>query len=241
MTGGDRLHPRPPRSARAAAVGLRRLGRHAERRPRLGPRRERLVRDAVLPGGARPRGAGRPPPPSRPRRRASPRCTSEMARAINGCAWDGLWYARCFDDAGEADRGVVRDAAPHQPDPAELVRDRRGRAPERALLAMDSAHNMLDTPYGPSLLWPPYDGGDERVNGTSTYPPGAKENGGIFCHAAAWSVIAAAQLGDGDRAYEYYRQLLPSGPSRRRSCRGRALRLLPERLRPGAPPVRPGA
>ena len=74
---------------------------------------------------------------------------------------------------------------------------------------MDSAHNMLDTPYGPSLLWPPYDGGDERVNGTSTFPPGAKENGGIFCHAAAWSVIAAAQLGDGDRAYEYYRQLLP--------------------------------
>ena len=58
-------------------------------------------------------------------------------------------------------------------------------------------------------MWPPYDGGDPRVNGTSTFPPGAKENGGIFCHAAAWSVVAAAKLGDGDRAYEYYRQLLP--------------------------------
>ncbi len=74
---------------------------------------------------------------------------------------------------------------------------------------MASAHDVLDTPYGPCLMSPPYDGGDPRVNGTSTFPPGAKENGGIFCHAAAWSVVAAAKLGDGDRAYEYYRQLLP--------------------------------
>ena len=82
-------------------------------------------------------------------------------------------------------------------------------SPEQAKLAMASANDLLDTPYGPSLMSPPYDGGDPRVNGTSTFPPGAKENGGIFCHAAAWSVVAAAQLGDGDRAYEYYRQLLP--------------------------------
>ena len=82
-------------------------------------------------------------------------------------------------------------------------------SPEQAKLAMASANDLLGTPYGPSLMSPPYDGGDPRVNGTSTFPPGAKENGGIFCHAAAWSVAAAAQLGDGDRAYEYYRQLLP--------------------------------
>jgi len=39
--------------------------------------------------------------------------------------------------------------------------------------------------------------------------PGPRRMAAIFCHAAAWSIIAAAQLGDGDRAYEYYRQLLP--------------------------------
>jgi len=69
-----------------------------------------------------------------------------------------------------------------------------------------------------------YDGGDPRVNGTSTFPPGAKENGGIFCHAAAWSVVAAAQLGDGDRAYEYYRSF-SFVPARRREVGGGALRL----------------
>ncbi len=45
---------------------------------------------------------------------------------------------------------------------------------------------------------PPYDEGDERVRGTTTYPPGAKENGGIFCHANTWAIVAAAKLGQGD-------------------------------------------
>ncbi len=56
---------------------------------------------------------------------------------------------------------------------------------------------------------PAYDGYSERVRGTTTYPPGLKENGGIFCHANAWAVVAAAALGDGDLAYRYYRQILP--------------------------------
>ncbi|MGD0173575.1 MAG: glycosyl transferase family 36, partial [Anaerolineales bacterium] len=44
---------------------------------------------------------------------------------------------------------------------------------------------------------------------TTTYPPGTKENGGIFCHANTWAIVAAAKLGWGDRAYQYYRQILP--------------------------------
>jgi cellobiose phosphorylase len=56
---------------------------------------------------------------------------------------------------------------------------------------------------------PAYNGYSERVRGTTTYPPGVKENGGIFCHANSWAVVAAARLGDGDLAYRYYRQILP--------------------------------
>ena len=63
--GGGRLHPRPSRAAWAAPPRLRGLGRHPERRPRVGAGRERLVRHAVLPGHARPRRAGRPPAPAR--------------------------------------------------------------------------------------------------------------------------------------------------------------------------------
>ena len=133
----------------------------------------------------------------------------EMARAVNACAWDGSWYGRCFDDDGRL-LGVSSEVH-HRINliPQSWCVIGEVAPPERARAAMASAHDLLGTPYGPCLMWPPYDGGDPRVNGTSTFPPGAKENGGIFCHAAAWSVVAAAQLGDGDRAYEYYRQLLP--------------------------------
>jgi cellobiose phosphorylase len=137
------------------------------------------------------------------------RLHAEMAAAVNASAWDGAWYARAFDDEGRP-IGVaseVRHRINLVPQSWSVIGE--VAPPERAEIAMRSAHDLLDTPYGLSALWPPYDGGDPRVNGTATYPPGAKENGGIFCHAAAWSIIAAAQLGDGDRAYEYYRQLLP--------------------------------
>ncbi len=134
---------------------------------------------------------------------------AQMAEAIEGCAWDGAWYARALDDEGRL-IGVATEAR-HRINliPQSWCVIGEVGAPERAERAMRAAHDLLDTTHGLSLLWPPYDGADPRVNGTATYPPGAKENGGIFCHAAAWSIIAAAMQGDGDRAYEYYRQLLP--------------------------------
>jgi cellobiose phosphorylase len=49
------------------------------------------------------------------------------------------------------------------------------------------------------------------LGGVSTYPPGAKENGGIFLHPNPWAMIAEALLGNGDRAYEYYAQINPAG------------------------------
>jgi cellobiose phosphorylase len=133
----------------------------------------------------------------------------EMAEVVNRVAWDGAWYARAFDDEGRPigvkseDRhrinlmsqtwAVIGDVAP----------------PERARRAMQSAHEKLNSELGLAVLWPPYTEGNERVRGTTTYPPGAKENGGIFCHANTWAIIAAARLGLADRALQYYRQITP--------------------------------
>jgi cellobiose phosphorylase len=132
-----------------------------------------------------------------------------MAAAINECAWDGAWYTRAFDDDGEP---IGVSGAAHQA--IDLIAQSWSvlgevATPERAELAMNSADEKLNTKYGIALLWPPYDGADARVRGTSTYVPGAKENGGIFCHANTWSIVAAAMLGHGDLAYKYYRQILP--------------------------------
>jgi cellobiose phosphorylase len=80
---------------------------------------------------------------------------------------------------------------------------------ERAKLAMESIHKRLNSKYGLALLWPAYQKGDERVRGTTTYPPGAKENGGIFCHANTWAIVAAAKLGMAERAMQYYLEITP--------------------------------
>jgi cellobiose phosphorylase len=133
----------------------------------------------------------------------------EMSAIISREAWDGKWYARAYDDLGNP-VGVASET--HNkisliPQAWAVIGE--VDTAQRQAQAMDSAHVWLNSPYGITLMTPPYDGYDLRVRGTSTYPPAAKENGGIFCHANAWAIIAAAKSGQADRAYQYYRQILP--------------------------------
>ena len=134
---------------------------------------------------------------------------TEMAALVNAVAWDGSWYARAFDDDGMpiGVAGEDRHRINLNPQTWSVIGEVAPR--DRAEQALRSVDEHLATPFGTALLWPPYDGGDERVRGTATYPPGAKENGGIFCHANTWLIIAAAMLGRGDDAYVHYRRILP--------------------------------
>ena len=134
---------------------------------------------------------------------------TEMAALVNAVAWDGAWYARAFDDDGLpiGVAGEVHHRINLNPQTWSVIGE--VAPPDRANVALRSVEEYLATPFGTALLWPPYDGGDDRVRGTSTYPPGAKENGGIFCHANTWLIVAAAMLGRGDDAYRHYRRILP--------------------------------
>ncbi|MEM2088097.1 MAG: glycosyl transferase family 36 [Thermoproteota archaeon] len=144
----------------------------------------------------------------------------EMAETINRVSWDGEWYARAYDDEG---RPVGVKGEKHHwisliPQVwsaiAELGDD------DKARKALESARRFLNTPLGLRLMRDPFNTGkaDEdsmdveslrRFGGTVTYPPGLKENGGIFNHANTWAIVAAAKLGLGDLAYQFYRQILP--------------------------------
>ncbi|MGD0002723.1 MAG: glycosyl transferase family 36 [Anaerolineaceae bacterium] len=137
------------------------------------------------------------------------RLYQEMARIISRTAWDGKWYARAYDDQGNP--VGIEGEVHHKIGLISQIWAVIGEVDreERLSRAMESVHELLNSPYGLMLMSPPYDGSDPRVRGTSTYPPGAKENGGIFCHANAWAIIAAAKLGQADQAYQYYRQILP--------------------------------
>jgi cellobiose phosphorylase len=133
----------------------------------------------------------------------------EMAEVINRVAWDGEWYTRAFDDKGKP--VGVRAGEHHKIGLNTQTWAVIGEcAPEdRASQAMKSAHAWLNSPIGLAILAPAYTHGDPRVGGTTTYPPGAKENGGIFCHTNTWAIIAAARLGWNKLAYQYYQQIMP--------------------------------
>ncbi len=132
-----------------------------------------------------------------------------MAAIINQVAWDGDWYARAFDDEGKP-IGVKSEAHQRIALNTQTWAVIGDAAPvERGRRAMEQAHDKLNSKFGLALLWPAYTEGDERVRGTTTYPPGAKENGGIFCHANTWAIVAAAKLGMAERAMQYYLQITP--------------------------------
>jgi cellobiose phosphorylase len=133
-----------------------------------------------------------------------------MGRLVNDCAWDGEWYVRYFTEDG-APLGSRRNAHGRIYANGQSWPVLAGFAPaDRARTALDSVRAHLNTRFGIKLSGPGYDGYDPSVGGVTSYPPGAKENGGIFLHANPWVIIAETMLGRGDRAYEYYGQINPA-------------------------------
>jgi cyclic beta-1,2-glucan synthetase len=93
-----------------------------------------------------------------------------------------------------------------------------GAAPQRlAERAMDSVRTFLMArrAHALLLLHPPFDGSARDPGYIKGYPPGVRENGGQYTHAAAWTVMALAQLGSGDEAAEVFHMLNPVNHARR--------------------------
>lgn len=133
-----------------------------------------------------------------------------MKATVNEHAWDGEWYVRYFDYDGSP-LGSKQNAQGKIYLNGQSWPVLSGFAtPERAAQAMESVRTHLNTPKGIKLSAPGFNGFDHTKGGVTTYPPGAKENGGIFLHPNPWAMIAETMLGNGERAYEYYAQLNPA-------------------------------
>ncbi len=135
----------------------------------------------------------------------------EMKSHIDKDAWDGAWFIEYFDHDGSV-------LGSHKNEKGQIYLYGQAWAvmagfasPEHARAALDSVYQRLNTKYGIKLSAPGFDGFDSRYGGVTTYPPGAKENGGIFLHPNPWAMIAETMLGNGERAYEYYAQINPAG------------------------------
>ncbi|MBN2385645.1 MAG: hypothetical protein JXB85_01400 [Anaerolineales bacterium] len=135
---------------------------------------------------------------------------NEMRVKVEQQAWDGDWYVRYFNADGKPlgsrrnPHGMIYVNAQTWPVISGIASKARGEK------AMDSVEKNLNTRFGIKLSTPGFDGFDGKIGGISTYPPGAKENGGIFLHTNPWAMIAEAILGRGDQAYRYYHQINPA-------------------------------
>jgi len=139
----------------------------------------------------------------------------EMKKRVNAQAWDGGWYIRYFDADGAPigsrsnSEGQIHANGQSWPIISGLA------PPDRARVALDALRERLNTRNGIKLSTPGYNGFDPNKGGVTTYPPGAKENGGIFLHANPWVIIAETLVGNGDRAFEYYDQVNPAAKNAR--------------------------
>jgi len=135
----------------------------------------------------------------------------EMARRVLEHGWDGEWFLRAYDAFG----GKVgsRECSEGQIfiEPQGMcVMAGIGLEDGRARRALESVREHLSTPHGILLHQPAYTRYYVHLGEISSYPPGYKENGSVFCHTNPWVMIAETVVGNGDQAYDYYRRINPS-------------------------------
>ncbi len=135
----------------------------------------------------------------------------KMTAAIEKDGWDGEWFIRAYDAEGNK-------VGSHECEEGQIYIEPQGFCVlagvgvENGLAkkALDSVKEKLDTKYGIVLLQPPYTKYYLNLGEISSYPPGYKENAGIFCHNNPWISAAETQIGRGDRAFEIYRKTCPA-------------------------------
>lgn len=135
----------------------------------------------------------------------------KMYRTVLDAGWDGEWFLRAYDANGEkvGSRECEEGKIYIEPQGFCVLAD-IGVKEGKAKQALDNVEKYLDTKYGIVLQQPAYSKYYLNLGEISSYPPGYKENAGIFCHNNPWVSIAETRIGRGSRAFEIYRRTCPA-------------------------------
>ena len=135
----------------------------------------------------------------------------KMESTIWSAGWDGEWFRRAYDDFGHVLGSRENDEGQIFIEPQGIcVMADLGVEDGRAEKAMNSVDMHLATPHGIVLQQPAFSKYYLHLGEISSYPPGYKENAGIFCHTNPWVMISEAKIGRGDKAHDYYLRINPS-------------------------------
>ena len=134
-----------------------------------------------------------------------------MYDAVLHAGWDGEWFRRAYDALGNPVGSKLCDEGQIFIEPQGMcVMAGIGVTEGLAERALTSVKERLDTKHGIVLQQPAYTRYRVELGEISSYPPGYKENAGIFCHNNPWISCAETVLGHGDRAFEVYTRTCPA-------------------------------
>ncbi len=136
---------------------------------------------------------------------------SKMNKTVLEHGYDGEWFLRAYDANGDKVGSNDCEEGKIFIEPQGFcVMAGIGVEEGLAERALNSVKEKLDTKYGIVLNNPPYSKYYLNLGEISSYPPGYKENAGIFCHNNPWIAIAETVIGRGDRAFEVYSKIAPA-------------------------------
>jgi cellobiose phosphorylase len=136
---------------------------------------------------------------------------NEIESVIWSYGWDGEWFRRAYDDFGQVLGSKENDEGRIFIEPQGIcVMAGLGIGDGRAMQVLDSVSEHLATLHGIVLQQPAFSKYYLHLGEISSYPPGYKENAGIFCHSNPWIMIAETMIGRGDKAHDYYLRINPS-------------------------------
>ncbi len=139
------------------------------------------------------------------------RLIDQMKQTVYKHGFDGDWFLRAYDAFGKKIGSTENREAQIFIEPQGMcVMAGIGVENGLATKALDSVKERLECQYGIVLNNPPYERYDKNIGEITSYPPGYKENAGIFCHNNPWIICAETVLGRGGRAFELYKKITPS-------------------------------
>jgi cellobiose phosphorylase len=136
---------------------------------------------------------------------------ARMMESVRSHGWDGEWFLRAYDHVGRPIGSRQNEEGQIFIEPQGMcVMGGIGLEDGMAERALASVAERLATEHGIVLVRPAYSRYHVELGEIGSYPPGYKENGGIFCHTNPWVMIAETLVGNGDRAFDYYLRINPS-------------------------------
>ena len=134
----------------------------------------------------------------------------EMIGAVETAGWDGEWFLRAYDAFSKPVGSHTCEEGQIFIEPQGMcVMAGIGKENGKAEKALESVEKRLDSKFGIVLQQPAYTKYHVELGEISSYPPGYKENAGIFCHNNPWIACAETVLGHGNRALEIFKKTCP--------------------------------